>query len=190
MSKKYLNGWQAPYFIISGAGVNTVVDLKLRYQAMTEYVEETYIEHELLDGSIVEKFLYAHYYWELNYSALAESSELIKIRNILNYLQKGCAVLLKPHKDIERYFTVTTVKDRRTLGRHYGGLNSPGEKDFSITFKTLKPSYSPGSSINWIDLNDLSLPASKIFNQYYYLSDEAGDYLFDEDGFPVLVSAE
>lgn len=187
MAKKYLNGWQAPEFKISGFGANETITFKLRYQAMLESIEETYIEHELLNGTIAEKFLYAHYFWELDYSALAESSELIKIKKILNYLQKGCHVRFWPHKEIQREFVITTVKDRRTLGRHYGGIVSPGEKDFSVTFRTVRPIYTPGNSINWVDLNDDLTPVSEIFSQYNYLTDEAGEFINDENGMPIII---
>jgi hypothetical protein len=188
MAKKYLNGWQAPEFYISGFGPSQTITLKLRYQAMIESVEEKYIEHELLDGTIAEKFLYAHYFWELNYSAFAEASELIKIKKILNALQKGCTVRLRPHKEIAREFIVTTVKDRRTLGRHYGGVIAAGEKDFSITFRTMRPIYTPGSSIDWIDLDDNLTPVSEIFVQYHYMADEAGEFINDENGMPIIIN--
>lgn len=188
MAKKYLNGWQAPEFYISGFGPSQTITLNLRYQAMIESIEENYIEHELLNGVIVEKFLYAHYFWELNYSAFAEASELIKIKKILNSLQKGCHIRLRPHKEVDREFIITTVKDRRTLGRHYGGITAPGEKDFSITFRTVRPLYTPGSSIDWIDLDDNLTPISEIFSQYNYLTDEAGEYILNENGIPIIIN--
>lgn len=191
MAKKFLNGWSAPHFRVVGPGVYELIYLKLRYQAFTEYVEETYIEHQLLDGSIKEKFLYANYFWELDYSALAESEELIKIKKLLNYIQKGCSVELFPHTEIPRSFFVTSTKDRLSLGRHYGGIISPGEKDFSIMFKTRIPVSAAGSAINWIDLNDNSVPinVNDVFNQHHYLTDELDNILSDESGFPVIFSA-
>jgi len=190
MAKKYLNGWQAPHFNIIGPGVNENIYLKLRYQGFTEFVEENYIEHELLDGKISEKFLYANYFWELNYSALAEADELMKIKKILNCLQKGCSVMLYPHQGVGRSFFVTTSKERLTLGRHYGGIGSPGEKDFSILFKTAIPISTAGSAINWIDLNDEAVPVntSDIFNQHQYLTDEEDNIFTDEEGYPIIIS--
>lgn len=187
MAKKYLNGWHAPEFYISGFGPSQTITLNLRYQAMIESVEEKYIEHELLDGTIAEKFLYAHYFWELNYSAFAEASELIKIKKILNSLQKGCQVRMRPHKEIAREFMITTMKSSRTLGRHYGGASASAEKDFSITFRTMRPLYTPGSSIDWIDLDDNLTPVSEIFVQYHYFTDEAGEFILDEDNMPILI---
>jgi hypothetical protein len=187
MAKKYLNGWQAPEFYIAGYGANETLTLNLRYQGFLESVEENYIQHELLNGTIAEKFLYAHYYWELNYTALAEASELIKIKKILNYLQKGCSVRMRPHKEIAREFIITTVKDKLSLGRHYGGAGAPGEKDFSITFRTLRPIYTPGSSINWIDLDDNLTPMSEVFNQYSYLTNESDEFILDENELPIIV---
>jgi len=187
MAKKYLNGWQSPEFYISGFGPSQTITLDLRYQAMIESVEEKYIEHELLDGTIAEKFLYAHYFWELNYSAFAEASELIKIKKILNSLQKDCLVRMRPHKEIAREFIITTVKNSRTLGRHYGGVIAPGEKDFSITFRTIRPLYTPGSSIDWIDLDDNLTPVSEVFNQYYYMSNESDEFILDENDLPIIV---
>lgn len=188
MAKKYLNGWQAPEFYIAGFGVNETITLNLRYQAMSEYIEEKYIEHELLDGSIAEKFLYAHYFWELDYSALAEASELMKIKRILNCLQKGCSVRMRPHKEIAREFIISTVKDKLNLGRHYGGIGAPGEKDFSITFRTLRPIYSPGNSINWVDVTDDLTPVSEVFNQYHYMSNESDELILDENGLPIIIN--
>ncbi len=188
MAKKYLNGWQAPSFTIDKIGINKVIDLMLRYESFNEYVEEKYIEHELLDGTIVEKFLYANYYWELNYSALAESSELLKIKAIMNYLQQGKTVDLKPHKEIDRTFAVTTVKDKLSLGRHYGGVTAPGEKDFSISFKTVRPLTSAGASINWAEIGETGTPVRDVLNQYYYLTDEAGNYIIDESGNGIIAS--
>jgi len=190
MAKKFLNGWQAPKFEIAETRGTYVVTLDLRYQALMEYVEEVYIEHELLNGTTAEKFLYANYYWELNYSAIAEASELMKIRKVLNSLQRGDSVVLFPHKDITRHFYITSVKDRLTLGRHYGGGISPGEKDFSITFKTKIPVTAAGAGINWIELDDDNRPTRDVFNQHYYLADEAGDLVLNEDGMPVIISLD
>lgn len=188
MAKKYLNGWQAPRFIINRTGTAKTIDLNLRFQGFTEYVEENYIEHELLDGTIAEKFLYAHYFWDLNYSALSESSELLKIKAVLNYLQTGATVELQPHKEINRVFFVTSVKDRLSLGRHYGGAISPGEKDFSISFRTKQPITSAGAAINWAEIGDAGMPVRDLLNQYYYLTDEAGDYLKSENGEGIIIS--
>lgn len=188
MAKKYLNGWQAPVFKIAIPNQpEQTIELNLRFQAFNEYVEENYIEHELLDGTIVEKFLYAHYYWELNYSSLAEASELLKIKSILNYIQRGYTIRLYPHKEVQRYFFVTTVKERLTLGRHYGGSIAPGEKDFGITFRTMRPVTTAGNAINWVNLDEEGTPVSEILNQYKYLADETGDYLLDGNGEPIVV---
>lgn len=190
MAKKYLNGWQSPRFIVELEGTTTkIIDLNLRFQAFIESVEENYIEHELLDGTIVEKFLNARYYWDLNYSALAEASELLKIKAILNYLQMGKKIKLYPHKEVsDRWFYVVIVKDRLSLGRHYGGAIAPGEKDFSISFKSKYPMNSAGGSINWAEISDNGLPTRDILNQYYYMTDEAGNYITGEDGEILIVS--
>ncbi len=188
MAKKYLNGWQAPRFIVEPAGINKIIDLNLKYQALVESVEEIYIEHELLNGSIVEKFLYAHYYWDLNYSALADSTELLKIKAVLNYLQQGYRVHLYPHKELGRNFIVTTVKNRLSLGRHYGGSISPGEKDFSISFKTKEPRTSAGAAIDWTEIADNGNPTRELLNQYYYLTTETGAYIYNEQGEGILIS--
>jgi len=192
MAKKYLNGWQAPMFkVIIPAAPEETIELNLRFQAMSEFVEETYIEHNLFDGSIAEKFLYAHYYFELDYSALAEASELLKIKKILNYLQKGYTVRLFPHKEITgRYFFISTVRDRLRLGRHYGGMSSVGEKDFGITFRTLRPITNPGNAINWLEIGDGALPSQVEYSQYFYLADEEDNYLLDEKGMPIIASSD
>ncbi len=188
MAKKYLNGWQAPKFCVEPTGINKIIELNLRYQAFTEYVEEIYIEHELLNGSVAEKFLYAHYYWDLDYSALADSTELLKIKALLNYLQLGKTIHLYPHKELGRNFIITTVKDKFSLGRHYGGAGAPGEKDFQITFKTKEPRTSAGASIDWAEIADNGNPTRDLLNQYYYLTNESDEYILDEQGDGILIS--
>ena len=189
MAKKYLNGWKAPKFVVETESANQkIIELNLKYQALIEYVEETYIEHELLNGSIAEKFLYAHYYWDLDYSALADSSELLKIKAIMNYLQLGKLIHLYPHKEIGRRFTVTTVRDKLSLGRHYGGIAAPGEKDFSISFRTKDPLTSAGAAIYWSEIADNGNPTRDLLNQYYFLADESGDYMTDEAGENLIIS--
>lgn len=180
MAKKYLNGYDS-FRITPVSGSLTPIDFNLRFQGFTESVEETYIVHELLNGEIAEKYLYSHYYWEVDYSALAEAGELIKMKRVLNYIQQGLNVILTPHTDVIRNFFITTVKDKLTLGRHYGGANSSGEKDFTITFRTKFPITS-SAGINWVELTDGGTPISDIDNQYNLLTDETGDYITDEAG--------
>jgi hypothetical protein len=187
MIKNYLNGCLQPKFIIiSDVFPNPVIELNIDFQNYSETFEDSYIEHELLNGDIVDEFLYCHYYFSFDYSQWAAAPELLKWKALLNYLQLGYTVKFYPHKEIDRFFFVTTVKDKRTITRMPGYKRSQGHRDFKIDLRTKYPLTVPGSAVNWVSIADDDSILDSLVNEIDVFLDENGDAILDESGFPLL----
>jgi len=125
----------------------------MKFQGLREYIEDKYITHETLSGALRQKFVRTRKYFELDFSALLTSTDAYAVQRVDNACRQGKSVFLTPHSENPAYvYKVTTVPEKRTLGLHYGGLNSFGNKDFIITFQTVEPLYELG----WLDPDDLN----------------------------------
>lgn len=185
---KYLNGYDSPLFKIWVPSSQTwlIITLSLRYQALTEYLHQNYTEHKLYNGTYIRKFQYAEYFWTLDYSALAQSSETIKLIQVLHYLQKDFTVMLYPHKEQTRsFYIVDDSEDSLSLGEHYGGVNSPGNKDLVFKFKSRVQLTNPGSSILWHEVNT-GIPNIEVSN-VKFLTNEQDDYILTQSNELILI---
>jgi hypothetical protein len=185
---KYLNGYDAPLFRIWMPSSSNWHDisLKLRYQALTESLNIKYIEHKLIDGSYSRKFEYVEYFWTLDYSALAESDEIIKLIQILNHLQLDRTVLLKPHKEQTRsFYIIDDSKEYLSLGEHYGGAGAPGNKDLVFKFKSKIQMTNPGNSVLWHEVST-GIPNQESSN-VKFLTDEDDNYILTETNELILI---
>lgn len=155
--KHYINGFDRPMFIImkliNGTFTPVYHTIKFPYDGLTEYLDEKYVEHELIDGSNEQTFLWAHYEWDLMFQKRFVADNAVIIRDILNSQQLGYPIILFPHSDnYRRAFVVVTKKEKIGFGMHFGGIHSGGNKDFKISFKTKYPltlASNPGGTVNW-----------------------------------------
>ena len=152
--KRYVNGYSSPRFLITHSLGNTeTVNISLKFQGLREYIEDKYIMHEDLSGALKPKFLYTRKYFELDFSALLTSTDAFAVQRVDDACRQGKPVSIIPHAENPAYiYRVTVVPDKRSLGLHYGGLNSFGNKDFIINFQTIEPLYELG----WLDPDNLN----------------------------------
>ena len=120
-----------------------IIELDSRFQFIKEYENDFYIEHTLFDGRKVQQYLYSELTFEIDYSALIEKENILKLQEILQYERAGNTIVLQPHKDAPRSFKVFSSHESRGLGLHYGGYYAAGNKEYSIKFKTSEPVTNP-----------------------------------------------
>lgn len=150
--KKYLNGYKAPMFYCwSAQGIFSKIILDLKYQALKEFMEDFYIESETLLGEFCQEYSHSIMSWELDYSALIESPELKKLKLAIDHTKHGGRVVMFPHQEVARSYDIKCMTKSFTLNTHYGGINSPGHKDFTVKFQC----PNPVNDWNWIDPNDI-----------------------------------
>ena len=145
-STKIVNGYASPKFrIYYGQNAYNDYTFSFKYQGLLESIEETFVEHIIIDGTISKKFLYFHRIFEIDFSGLIESEDTNKVQILLNAIYSGIPVYLFPHSDHTRNFLITSTGEDKQLGLHYGGVNAGGNKDLILKFKTVNPEY----NLNW-----------------------------------------
>lgn len=146
--KYFINGYQNPKFkIIKPDGSVEQIYISLKYQGLTEFSNDEYIEKTTIGGEIIQKFIKTIIEFEIDFSQLIDKSDALKILNILVQERNGSRIFLFPNRDIlQRSFEVVSVKNQRSLRLLYGGLIAPGHSGFVIAFKTKFPAYE-----NWLD---------------------------------------
>lgn len=154
IKKKFLNGWYAPRFMLTDLNNNlqTKIDMSLRYQGLTEWHEDNFIQHDLLSGASVQEFQFLHLYWDLDYSAFMDAEDGLKMQDVLNAFYSGhYKIELMPHRDHpERYKEIILMPDKRGLSNNYGGNNAMSNKDFKVSFRT----KAPLNLLNWLDASN------------------------------------
>ena len=160
--KNFINGYQNPKFkIIKPDGSVEQIYISFKYQGLTEYSEDSFIEHEIIDGSIEQIYKYTRLEFEIDFSQLIDKSDALKIQNILVHERNGSRIILYPNKDIlQRSFEVVSVKNQRSLKLMHGGLIAPGHSGFVITFKTKYPAFE-----NWLDPDAIPIMAFLYHNR-------------------------
>lgn len=154
MAKNFVNGYNAPVFIINGT---TRIEFNRRYQFLSEYFEEDIIEHQDIAGENFQKFRFIHISWSFDFSQLLDKDNALKIQTLLIALYSGANVVVVPHKDFpERYYDILISPGSKSINLHYGGRKAFGNKDFVVEFKTKKPVYSPG----WVDPDNLPVTST------------------------------
>ena len=138
MAKKYVNGYDAPRFIVvSPDGTKTEYDLSGRYQMLMEYYQEVVTLDRYTDGSKTQITHFYEYEWELIFGNYMEKEDRLKIAQVEAALKRGEQVLLVPHIDYNfRFFDVLIKSGQKALGinPHHGGLESTTNTEYSITF--------------------------------------------------------
>lgn len=139
MSYKFINGYDSfSLKFTDAAGTATTYSFRLRYMALTEYYIENIIEHRNYKGDYTQEFISVEHKFDIDYSALIELEDTKVFIDLLNKRRQiGSKLELTPHHDKQsRSFEVVTDGNQYQLGRHYGGTNAAGDKDFFITLKT------------------------------------------------------
>lgn len=156
----FVNGYNKPVFLIYHAG-NTPerIDMSMYYQGLKEYFEESQISHSSIGGTKKYLSLYCNKYFELDYSGLLKEPDAIKLQKIWRASWAGKRIILIPHSDNLAYsYNVRVRPSQKTLGLHYGGLLSFGNKDLVITFDVTDALQDLG----WTSADDLLINISNL----------------------------
>lgn len=146
---KYLNGYKVFRFILITEGNDSpttreTLNFSSKYKSLKEYYDDTWIEHTLKTGRDVQKFLYLHYYFTLDYGDLIEGDDSKKINKVITAEQQGKTIVIVPHIDIPtRTFKVKTIKGRKEFSTLQAGRE--GNSGLVLQFKTVDPHY----NLNW-----------------------------------------
>ena len=127
-----------------------------KHHALEEWTQEKWVKHTTIGGVVIQKFLYFHTYFRIDWTELIIGEDADKLQQIRNAEYRGSKLLLIPHLDIpSRNFDVVTLKsdsgdsEQIVFSQIYNGRTSPGNKGMVMVFQTKYPQH------NW-DIRDPS----------------------------------
>lgn len=152
MSRKYINGYDRPKFIIKNSLGNVIEEriISFRYEALKEYYEKVSVQTETIDGSKLKKVRYYRLEWELFYTNYIEKDDILFLARLENYEVQGCSIYLIPHSDWPWRIYRVHIKDNiRELDIYPYNLNinNTVNKGIEISFINADPI----TELNWID---------------------------------------
>lgn len=140
MAKKYFNGVKPCSFVIGGAAPRPISSW---LQSCKEFFEPFFIEDKDIGGRHYQKFLYAHYWWEVDLIKASPFEDTKIMRDVINAELAAVPVFIIPHSEYDtRRFEVFTQKDKIGGYRALPGAElAEGMEGISRTFKTVFPVY-------------------------------------------------
>jgi len=168
MSKKFVNGYDKPRFVIYNSAnvVEQTIDISFKYEALREYYEDITILDQYTDGSKESNVLWYDYEWRLFFTGYIEKSDRLKIAEVEKACKQKKKVILTPHTDyLWRYFEVIVLPEKRTLDlfpHHRGGLNTTNNS-FEISFINKYPI----TEVSVIDPDYIPVIGAMVGYEYY-----------------------
>jgi hypothetical protein len=128
------------------------LNFSVNYQALNELDEEQVTRHIFDDGSKAIKDHFINLEWELDYSKLLYTPDMMKIKKIKNARRQGKKIWLTPHVDVYlRRYKVQIIPEKRRLSQYPGSENYTPKKYDVIRFENVDPIQ----ECDWVDSQDI-----------------------------------
>lgn len=139
---------QFRFHIIDNNNVETVLEFSFKHRSLRYFMDEKYCSAQLVDGSIKQKFLYAHHYFEIDWAELITGEDADKLASVINAERLGYRLLLEPHTDVPSLrYEVVQLKDddglteKMEFSQIINHRNSAGNKGVLRNYRTKHPHY-------------------------------------------------
>lgn len=144
MSKKYINGYDRPKFIIKNSSGNIVEEriISFKYEALKEYYEKVSVQTETINGKKLKKVRFYRLEWQLFYTNYIEKDDALFLARLENYEIQGYSIYLIPHCDYPWRIARVHIKDSiRELDIYPHSLSNENtvNKGIEISFVNADP---------------------------------------------------